>query len=116
MANPTGETPRRAGEGLVKLEERPVSGVRIGEKHGVRKILGQPIGVRDGNHLVVDAVHDECGLMNVLEIPEARSGRLLPFTERRDLRCGDVRSGWCVEILSALSKPPDERSACRLAR
>jgi hypothetical protein len=104
------------GEGLVKLEEGTVSGVRVREKYGVRKVLGQPIGVRDGNHFVVDAIHYERGLMDALEIAEAGSRRLLPLPERRHLCGDDVPSGSGVEILGSLCKPLDKRSTGRLAR
>ncbi len=36
-----------ADERLVKLEEGAVSRVWVREKHGVREVLAQPIGVRD---------------------------------------------------------------------
>src|SRR5215207_3106501 len=78
------------GKRVVKLEEGAVSGVGVREKYGVRKVLGQPIGVRDGNHLVVDAIDDERGLMDVLEIAESAARRLLPLAERRNLCGGDV--------------------------
>ena len=54
--------------------------------------------------------------MDTLEIGEAGPGELLPLTKRRDLRAGDIRSRWRVEILCALGKPLDKRSASRLAR
>src|SRR5688572_17452973 len=81
-----------AGKRVVKLEEGAVSGVRVREKYGVRKVLGQPIRVRDGNHIVVEAIDDERGLMNVFEIAEASPRRLLPLAECRNLCGGDVRS------------------------
>ena len=90
------------------------SGIRVEEKDGVRKVLGQPIGVRGGNHFVVDAIDDERGLMDISEICEGRSGALLPLTERRHLCGGDVPFGCCVEILGSLRKPLDERPPRRL--
>src|SRR3954471_3972196 len=83
---------RVAGKRVVKLEEGAVSGVWERKKYGVRKVLGQPIGVRDGNHFVVEAIDDERGLMDVPEIAEAGSRRLLPLTERGNLCGGDIRS------------------------
>ena len=68
------------GEGVVKLEEGTVSGVRVGEKYCVWKVLGQAVGVRDRNHFVVDAVHDERGLMDGLEIRETRCLARLGFS------------------------------------
>ena len=91
--------PPPAGEGLVKLEEGAVAGVRVHEKHRVRKVLAQPIRVRDRDHFVVNAIDDECGLMDALEIGEPGPARLLPLTERRHLRGDDIRSRWRVEIL-----------------
>src|SRR5262245_2239753 len=105
------ECRRLTGEGLVKLEERPVSGVWVGEKHGVRKVLSQSIGVRDGDHLVMDAVDDEGGLMNVFEMTEARTDRLFPLAERRHLCGRDLRGRGCIEVHLSLCKPFDERPA-----
>src|SRR5688572_25560554 len=62
---------RMAGKRVVKLEEGAVSGVRVREKYSVRKVLGQPIRVRNVDHFVVEAIDDERGLMDVLEIAEA---------------------------------------------
>src|SRR5687768_18467286 len=83
---------RVAGKRVVKLEEGAVSGVRVREKYGVRKVFGQPIRVGNGNHFVVEAIDDEGGLMDVLEIAEASPRRLLPLAECRNLCGGDVRS------------------------
>jgi hypothetical protein len=99
------------GERLVVLEEGTMSGIRVHEKYGVRQVLRQPIRVRDGNHVVVDPIDDERGLMDALEVGEARAGRVLPFAERRDLCGDDVRTGCGVEILSSLGQPLDERAA-----
>src|SRR5918993_4374 len=105
-----------AGKRVVKLEEGAVSGVGVREKYGVRKVLGQPIGVRDGNHFVVEAIDDERGLMDVLEIAEAGSGKLLPLAERCNLCGGDVRSRNRVDVLFSFGKPLDKLSAGPLAR
>ena len=86
-------------ERLVKLKKGPMSGVRIHEKHGVRKVLDQPIRVRDGDHFVANAVDDERRLVDALEIGEAGLRRLLPLPERRHLCGDDVRSGCRVEVL-----------------
>ena len=104
------------GEGVVKLKQGAMSRVWVGEKHGVRKVLGQSIGVRDGNHFVMDAVDHERRLMNGIEISEASPGRLLPVPKRRHLRGGNIRSGWWVEVLFPQREPLEKHAAGRLAR
>jgi hypothetical protein len=49
-------------------------GVGIGQHHRIRQVLTENVRVRDGNHLVVDAVEDECGLVDFCEIREALAG------------------------------------------
>jgi hypothetical protein len=67
---------------LVKLEKGTVSGVWVDEKYGVRKILGQPIRVRHGNHHVVDAIDDKRGLADASEMFEASLRRPAPTPGR----------------------------------
>jgi len=55
-------------KGLMKLEERTVSGVRVREKHRVRRVLAQPVGVRDRDHFVPDTVDHKRRLMDALQI------------------------------------------------
>ena len=59
----------------------------------------------------MEAIDDEGGLMNLLEIGEARVTRLLPLPKCGYLRCGDVRSGRRVEVFFSLCKPLDEGCA-----
>lgn len=51
-------------EGFVELEDRSVPGIGIGQENRIEKIFAQPVGVSDGDHLVVNSVDDECGLLN----------------------------------------------------
>src|SRR6185437_16020294 len=40
-----------SGKGLVKLEQRTVPGVRVGEQYGIWQTRAQPVRVRYRNHL-----------------------------------------------------------------
>jgi len=39
-------------------------------------VLTESVRIRDGNHPVVNAVEDECGLVDLCEIREALAGEL----------------------------------------
>jgi hypothetical protein len=64
------ECRRVPGEGVVKLERDPCpeSGYASSTAFGR---LGQPIRVRDRNHVVVDAIHDKRRLEDAIQIAEA---------------------------------------------
>src|SRR5438067_11139432 len=61
---------------LVKLEQEAMSGVGIGQEHRIWKVLREPIGVGDRNHLVMDTVHDESRLANEREGGHRRSAEM----------------------------------------
>lgn len=46
-------------KGLVELKEGAVARVRISQKDGIWQVLAQPIGVPNGDHLIVDSIYDE---------------------------------------------------------
>ena len=83
---------RLAREGLVKLEQRTMPGVGIRQQHCIRQMLTESVGVRDRNHLVVNAVDDKRGLVDLRQIREAQAGDVLPVAERGDLRGRDLGS------------------------
>jgi hypothetical protein len=77
----------------VTLEREPCPEIRVREKYGVRKVLGQPIGVRDGNHFVVDPIDDKGGLIDAVSTEKAISV---------ELGNGDaVQTAACVSIESS---------------
>jgi len=51
-----------------------MSGFGIGQHHRIRQVLTESVRIRDGNHPVVNAVEDECGLVDLCEIREALAG------------------------------------------
>ena len=73
-------------EGLRILEKRAVGRIRVHQQGGVRQVLGQPVRVAHRNHLVVEALHDQCGVTQASQVREALAGEALPLAERGNLR------------------------------
>lgn len=95
-------------KGIVELKQRAVPGVRVGEQDCVRQVLDQPVGVRDGNHCVMNAVHDEHWLANGREVRETLASELLPIPKGHDLSLGDFRPGDRFAIFLPFDQPVDE--------
>lgn len=91
-------------------------GVGIDQEDSVRQILDQPERVRNGNHVVMDAVDDERRVMDALEVGEALARKPLPVAKCSQLRRGYLRSRRRIEILPALRQPSNEGLARSLAR
>ena len=72
------ERRRMSRERLRILEQRAVPRVRVREQDGVRQVLAQSVRVGDGNHLVVDTVHDERGMTDGPELSESLAFERLP--------------------------------------
>jgi hypothetical protein len=68
-----------------------VAGVGISHEDGV-VVCTQPIGVLDGNHLIMDAVHHQGRMLDALEVCEALTGEFLPVSKGRQLGLGNRRS------------------------
>jgi hypothetical protein len=62
-----------------------MTGVRIGQQHGVRQMLAQHVGISNGNHIVEDPIHDQAWLIYPLELAEALAAKMLPSPKSRDL-------------------------------
>src|SRR5215470_3747192 len=92
---------RLAREGLMKLEQRTVSGVGIGKQDSVREVLAQCVGIRDGNHFVANAVDDQRRLADLRQICEALTRELFPLAEGGDLGGRDLGSRRGFEIVDA---------------
>ena len=55
----------------MKLEQGTVPRVGIGEQDRVREVRAQRVGIRDRNHLIVNAADDERGLADFVQIGKA---------------------------------------------
>ena len=89
-------------EGLRVLEQRAVSGVGVRQQDRVRQVLGEPVGVRDGDHLVADTVHDQRRVTDGPQVGEPLALELFPLTEGRDLSASDLRARDGIEVVLAL--------------
>src|SRR5262249_3070716 len=83
---------------------------------GVGQVITQPVRVSDGDHFVMDTVHDEDWLTDALEVREALAREMLPVTKRRHLGGGNLGSGGGLPILLPLREPSNKGLACCLAR
>src|SRR4030095_150351 len=110
------ECGRLAGERVVNVEQGAVPGIRICQNHRVWQVLTEPVGVGDGDHLIMDAVHDQDWLTNAPEAAEALSRELLPFTKSCDLSLRDRWPRGGLSIGFPLGKPFDKLFPRRLAR
>ena len=95
-------------EGLRILEQRAVPRVGVREQDGVRQVLAQSVGVGNGNHLVVDTVHDERGMPDGPEFGESLALEPFPLAECRYLSARDLRTRDWIEVVFALRDPSDE--------
>ena len=77
----------------MKLKQRSVSGVGVGQQDGVREMLAQHIGIADRNHIVEDAIDDQARLHDFAEVGKALASVCLPGTKDRDLSDRDVSAG-----------------------
>src|SRR6266487_1339978 len=66
--------------------------------------------------LVIDAVHDEAGVMDGLEFGESLALELLPLTECRHLSVRDLGARGRIPVILALHDPPDECLSRTLTR
>src|SRR5580704_6653502 len=105
-----------ARERFVALEQRAVTGIGIGEEHGVWQTRAQPVRIANRDHLVVDSVYDQHGLSDILQISETLAAESIPFAERCHLSLGDFRARSRLAILLALNEPFDEPRARGLTR
>src|SRR5262245_62110405 len=85
------EEPRLDHERVVKLEERTMPSVGIGQQHGIRQMLGQKIGVPHWNHVVEYTVHYQARLRDLAQLGEALTLDPLPCAKRGDLGLSDLR-------------------------
>ena len=76
----------------------------------------QPIGVRDRDHLVVDAIDDEHRMSDRVQIGEALPRELLPFPKGRDLGLSHGWAGNRLAIPLTLHQSFDESRAGSLTR
>ncbi len=95
-------------EGLRVLEQRAVSRVGVRQQDRVRKVLGEPVGVGDGDHLVADTVHDQRGVTDAPELGEPLTLELFPLAKGRELSARDLRARDGIEVVLTLREPPDE--------
>jgi hypothetical protein len=103
-------------KGLVELKEGAVARVRISQKNGVRQVLAQPVGVPNGNHLIVYPIYDYSRSLDTFKLGEAIALETFPVPERHDLRFHDLASGRRLLVFLALRQPPDEVRASLLTR
>ncbi len=66
----------------MKLKQRSMPGVGIGQQHGVGEMLAQHVGIAHWNHIVEDAVNDQARLRDLAELGEALATVLFPRRER----------------------------------
>src|SRR5262245_61030466 len=92
-------------KGLVKLEQGAVPGAGVCKKDGVRQILTEPVGVPDGDHLVVDTVHDKRRLTDAPQVCKTLARDALPIAESSHLSLSNVGTRDRLPILRALLKP-----------
>jgi hypothetical protein len=100
----------------VELKEGAVARVRISQKDGIWQILALPIGVPNGDHLIVDSIYDEGRRPDTFQISEAVALKLLPVPECHHLRFHDLISGCRLRVFLALRQPRDEVRARLLTR
>ena len=62
----------------MKLKKRTMTRVGIGQKHGVRQVLAQHVGISDRNHVVENSIYDEAWLAYLGEVNKAITGVLFP--------------------------------------
>ena len=75
------ERGRVSRERLRVLEQRAMSRVGVRQKDRVRQVLAEPVGVRDGDHLVADTVHDQRRVTDGPELGEPLALELFPLAE-----------------------------------
>jgi hypothetical protein len=100
----------------VELEQGAVSGIGIRQEHCIWQVFREPIRICDRDHLVVDAIDDQYGPANALEVRKSLTGESLPLAKRRDLSSSDLGSRRRFAILRALRKAGDERLSRALTR
>jgi hypothetical protein len=107
---------RLSRERVVKLKEGPVPGIGVGEKNRVWQMGAQPIGIRDRDHLVMDAIDDEHRLSDRVQFGETLPCNFFPFPKGRHLGLSYGWAGNGLAILLTLHQPCDESRAGGLTR
>jgi hypothetical protein len=77
----------------VKLKQRSVSGIGVGQQDGVGEMFAQHVGIADRNHIVEDAIDDQTWLHDFAELGKTLASVCLPATKGRDLSDRDVCAG-----------------------
>src|SRR6266576_1584095 len=90
--------------------------VWVHEETRVRYVLGQPVRVPHRNHLVLEALHNQRGMTNALQVGKALARQPLPLAKRGQLCACNVRPGGRLAVFSSLHQSRDERLAGGLAR
>src|SRR6266550_1636691 len=90
--------------------------VRVHEETRVREVLGQPVRVAHRNHLVPEALYNQRGMTNALQVGKALARVALPLAKRCQLCAGNVRPGGRLAVFLSLHQSRDERLAGSLAR
>ena len=77
----------------MKLKQRSVSGIGVGQQDGVGEMFAQHVRIADRNHIVEDAIDDQTGLHDFAELGKALARVCFPGTKGRDLSDCDVCAG-----------------------
>src|SRR6202023_3672024 len=93
-----------------------MTGVGVGQQHGVWEMLTQHVGMADWNHIVEDAVDDQARLRDLAELGETLATVLFPSSKGRDLSDCDILAGHRLALLPSLFEPSCEGLSCRLTR
>jgi hypothetical protein len=93
-----------------------VPGIGVGEKNRVRQIGAQPVGVRDRDHLLMDAIDDEYRMSDRVQVGEALPCNVFPLPKGRYLGVSYGWTGSGLTILLTLHQPFDESRAGGLTR
>ena len=93
-----------------------MSRIGIGNQHRIGQVLDQPVGIRNGNHFVMNSIYDERRLADCRQVGEAFARMLLPIPKRRHLSLRHISSGNRLPVVFPLKQPINEGLTSRLAR
>ena len=86
----------------MKLKQRPMAGVGVRQKHGVRQMLAQQIRVSDWNQDVEHAVHHKTGLADFAELCKALAAERLPGAKGGELSLRNFGARYGLAVSLAL--------------